>query len=322
MTPEINRPRPRPVGALGLTVAGAALLLCGGTASALPAFGLTTSGTGLVGFNTEAVGTITSTVAISGLASGETLLNIDARPRTGELYALSSQNRMYKINTATGAATQVLTAGAAPFTLNGSVAMDFNPAVDRIRVTTSTGQNLRLNPDTGGLVADDSATNGLVRYDAGDPNAAVTPRPVAVAYTNTVLGGPAPAATATTMYVMDVQSGFDRRLTTQGSINSTPVSPNLGRLFTIAPVFGLFAAGDNYGMDIMRVGSADLAFFSGQTLVGTTAFYSLNLATGSLGFLGAVGDGSVTIRNFALVPAPGAAAFVGAAGLLAARRRR
>lgn len=308
-------------GPLVALAAVGALLAASGTASALPAYGLTSSGAGIVGFDTGAVGALTSNVAVSGLAANESLITLDARPKTGQLYALSNQNRLYLVNPITGAATAVLAPGATPFTLNGSVGMDFNPAADRIRVTTSTGQNLRLNPDTGGLAADDSAANGLIRYDAGDPNAAITPRVVTVAYTNSVLGGPAPAGTQTTMYAFDIQTGLDRRLVTQGSINATPVSPNLGRLFTVAPVFG-FIAGDDIGFDIARVGSTDLAFLSGQTFIGTTLFYTLDLANGNLVSQGAIGGGAVQVRDFTIVPAPGAAAILGLAGLGVARRRR
>ncbi|QIL76664.1 DUF4394 domain-containing protein [Hymenobacter sp. HDW8] len=53
--------------------------------------------------------------------------------------------------------------GAGPFTpaLGGNlVGFDFNPTVDRIRLVTSTGQNLRLNPETGTVANTDGAING------------------------------------------------------------------------------------------------------------------------------------------------------------------
>ena len=93
----------------------------------------------------------TNSAIISGLQSGETILAIDFRPATGQLYGLGSTSRLYVINPMTGAARMI---GATPFTtaLSGTIAaFDFNPTVDRIRVVTNTGQNLRLNPETGGL---------------------------------------------------------------------------------------------------------------------------------------------------------------------------
>ena len=38
---------------------------------------------------------------------GEILVSIDVRPATGELYGLSNQNNIYKINPLTGGRTQV-----------------------------------------------------------------------------------------------------------------------------------------------------------------------------------------------------------------------
>jgi len=146
----------------------------------------------LVRFDSATPGTISSSVGITGLQAGETLLGFDYRPATGGLYAIGSTSRLYLINTSTGAATQVGSAGA--FTLSGtSFGVDFNPTVDRLRVTSNTGQNLRINPNDGTLAATDTA----LAYAAADPNAAATPRIVGSAYTNNFAGasvkGPAVA---------------------------------------------------------------------------------------------------------------------------------
>ncbi|WP_242582315.1 DUF4394 domain-containing protein [Hymenobacter telluris] len=129
-----------------------------------------------------------STVTITGLQAGETILSIDFRPATGQLYGVSSASRLYVLNPQTGAARAV---GAGPFTpaVSGAIAgFDFNPTVDRIRLVTNTGQNLRLNPETGTVAAVDGSINGA----AGASIAAV-------AYTNNVAG-----ATTTTLYDIDV----------------------------------------------------------------------------------------------------------------------
>src|SRR5262249_9742481 len=68
--------------------------------------GLTTTGN-LVTFDSATPGTISGTVAITGLQGGEILLGIDRRPFDGLLYGLGSTNRIYTINTATGVATAV-----------------------------------------------------------------------------------------------------------------------------------------------------------------------------------------------------------------------
>lgn len=303
-----------------LVVAAGAAAALSGSASAATAFGLSLDGQRLVSFDTGAVQTILANNAITGLNTGESLLAIDARPATGELFALSNQSRLYRVGT-NGAATLVPLSGTAIPALNGAVGMDFNPAVDRIRVVTSTGQNLRLNPNTGALAADDGATFGAIRYDATDPSAGLTPRITSVAYTNSPIGGPAPGATNTTLYGIDVQGQFDRRLVTQGSINSTPVSPNEGRLFGVAGIVGIFV-GDLFGFDILTSGGVNSAFLSGQTISAGTAFYTLDLTTGSTVFQGNIGNGLVGVRDFTVVPAPAGAAALGLGGLLAMRRRR
>jgi hypothetical protein len=109
-------------------------------------------------FNAAAPGTILGTVAITGLQPGEVVLGIDFRPATGQLYGLGSTSRVYVINPVTGAASPV--DGAFTPGLTGTdFGFDFNPTVDRIRVVSDNEQNLRLNPDTGGIAATDLAIN-------------------------------------------------------------------------------------------------------------------------------------------------------------------
>lgn len=143
----------------------------------------------LVSFDTNVPGFVTSVNLIRGLQPGEGILGIDFRPANKKLYGLGSSNRLYVIDTATGAATAV---GNGPFTpaLEGSeFGFDFNPTVDRIRVVSNRGQNLRLHPDTGMVAATDARLN----YSDG-----TVPNVVASAYTNSVAG-----ATSTVLYNID-----------------------------------------------------------------------------------------------------------------------
>ena len=64
-----------------------------------------TSGNRLLTFDSATPGTVTKTVAITGLTGGDTLLGIDFRPATGGLFALGSGGRIYSIDANTGAAT-------------------------------------------------------------------------------------------------------------------------------------------------------------------------------------------------------------------------
>ena len=206
-------------------------------ASADTLWGVTSTGE-LITFDSATPGTVT-TVAITGLQAGETLLGIDQRPATGQLYGLGSTNRLYLINPATGVATAV---SAAPFAaLDGTAfGFDFNPTVDAIRVVSNNEQNFRLNPNTGAIVG------------PGDTPLSPAGSVVASAYVNNFAG-----TTTTTLYGID--SAADT-LVLQGGINQTP-SPNGGVITAVGPL-GVDTA-DEVGFDIAS---------------NNTAFAALNVA--------------------------------------------
>src|SRR6186713_1398487 len=62
----------------------------------------------LLAFDSAAAGTVT-TIPVTGLGAGETLIGIDHRPATGALYGLTidagNTGRLYVINATTGVAT-------------------------------------------------------------------------------------------------------------------------------------------------------------------------------------------------------------------------
>lgn len=137
-------------------------------------------------YSTSNPETIISSATITGLQAGETVLGIDFRPATGQLYGLGSNSRLYVINPTTGVATLVAplttvpmgSTTAVPLFLSGtSFGFDFNPVVDRIRIVSNTGQNLRANPTTGVTLVDGSinpqpaSVNG-VAYDNNDTDPA------------------------------------------------------------------------------------------------------------------------------------------------------
>ncbi len=75
-------------------------------ASALAVYGVTSTNS-LVRFDSATPGTISSTVAVTGLNAGASLLGIDFRPADGLLYGVSSDSRLYTINLSSGAATSI-----------------------------------------------------------------------------------------------------------------------------------------------------------------------------------------------------------------------
>ncbi len=237
------------------------LLLSAGAASAnaAPAFGVNAANQ-LVRFDTATPGTVTNIGTITGLQAGETILGIDFRPANGQLYALGSTSRLYAINFRSGVATQVGTAGA--FTLSGTAfGFDFNPTVDRIRVVSNTGQNLRLNPDTGALAATDPPLN------PGTPNVN------AAAYTNNFAG-----ATTTTLYDIDTTANA---LFIQNPANN-------GTLVLVGPL-GVVAT-NSTGFDIGPFGGPA---FAALTVGGVSGLYTINLGTGTATLVGAIGGGNV-----------------------------
>ncbi len=246
----------------------------------------------LISFNSGAPGTILSTVAISGLGSGETILGIDFRPATGELFALGSLSRLYKIDTTSAVATQVGSNGA--FTLRGTkFGFDFNPTVDRIRVTSDLGQNLRLNPNNGALAFDD----GILAYAAGDSNAGVNPDVQAVAYTNNLSG-----ATTTELFFYD----FSRNII--GTINP----PNAGTLNTVGRSGISAFAGTNISFDITTDQTSEIntAFLSASISDTATNLYRVNLTTGATSLVGAIGSRLMVSGIAVSIPAPPPAKLV------------
>jgi hypothetical protein len=208
----------------------------------------------LIKYNAKTAETPDAAITISGLQTGEKIMSIDFRPATGQLYGLGNSSRLYQIHLNTGNAIAI---GAASFTpaLNGTIAnIDFNPTVDRVRLVTNAGQNLRLHPETGAVAATDLNINGVT-------NAAIT----SIAYTNSVAGA------ATT----DL---FDIDFTTKKLYKQVP--PNDGLLVEVGTINANFTG--KAGFDIIPDNSTALA-----TLVvdGGVKLYTINTTTAATTFL-------------------------------------
>ncbi|GAB3577291.1 hypothetical protein GCM10027578_44710 [Spirosoma luteolum] len=208
--------------------------------------------------------------ALTGLQMGETIGGLDFRPANGQLYAIGSSSRIYTINTANGAATAV---GSGPFTpaINGNdYGFDFNPTVDRIRLVTNTGQNLRLHPDLGTV----AATDGNLNPDV--------PNVTGAAYTNNFA-----AATSTVLYDIDTRTG--------NAMLYRQDPPNNGTLVAVGSL-GLQIEGNN-GFDIG--GTSGTAYALLRTTGGATGIYTINLSSGAATMVSSL-PGNPTLRGFAL----------------------
>ena len=89
---------------------------------------------------------------ISGLQTDTKLVGIDYRPATGALYGLGDRGGVYVVNPMSGRARLRARLNVA---LEGTqFGVDFNPTVDRLRIVSDTGQNLRANVDDGTTTVD------------------------------------------------------------------------------------------------------------------------------------------------------------------------
>ncbi len=293
---------------------GAIAAACAALGAATPShaesiIGLTTTNA-LVVFESATPTQSGTAMNISGLVGAdERILGIDLRPATGKLYGLGSGGNLYTLNAATGAASFVAALVADPADLfnpfaglsGSSFGIDFNPVVDRLRITSNSGQNLRINVGTGGVTTDTGLNGGAASIAAS-------------AYTNNDNN----PATATTLYGIDGGSDMLFR----------QAPPNDGVL-TAVGALGVDSS-DVAGFDISgATGTAYAALTDGDT--SKSWLYTVDLGTGATTLVGPFGfGGNVAFApplldiTVAAIPEPGTYALL-AAGLLGigwvARRR-
>ncbi|MEU1589596.1 DUF4394 domain-containing protein [Micromonospora sp. NPDC005710] len=162
-------------------------LLNAGGRNGLVAIGLT-DGQQLIKFAANRPA-LACTIGAVDLPGSEALIGIDFRIQDGQLYGVGSTGGIFTLNTRTAAPTKVSQLTVA---LNGtSFGVDFNPAADRLRIISDTGQNLRHNVNPGGTTIVDSP----LTYPPATTAVGVT----AAAYTNNDLN----PTTATTLFDID-----------------------------------------------------------------------------------------------------------------------
>ena len=240
----------------------------------------------LISLRSGDAGGLLSSVAITGLQSGESLVAIDVRPANGSLYGVGDSARLYTIDTASGAATAV---SPAPFAvlLGTNFDIDFDPVADRIRLVSDADENLRLDPDTGLLVAADTPLS----YDPADPDAGADPNVVALACTRPFVG-----ATTTTAFAIDTDADSLVRL---GGLDGV-LSADGGVLFTVGWL--VVNAEGPAGLDVVRIDGEDRAYAAVTTPGSASSLLvRVELATGELAFLGEIGSPDV-VRSIAVVP--------------------
>ena len=249
-----------------------------------PMVGLTST-SALVGFDSATPGTFTSgPTAITGITAGYTVVAIDRRPATGQLYALmfnfaavGNEMQVYTVNETTGAATAVGSAFAAPnaigSTLNAATrfGFDFSPVSDVLRVNSTGRDNFRFNPVTGVVIAADTILTPASMQVAGD------------AHSNNVPGAP-----ATTLYAINPGASPDQLVIIGGDPVPPGASPNGGVTTVVGPLGPLNSTGE-LGFDITPSGNALAAMSVG----GTSGLYAIDVATGAASLIGSFQGGAI-----------------------------
>lgn len=219
---------------------------------------------------------------ITNINANHVLRSLDFQPATGTLFVLSSTSnnvapnagQIYTVNPDNGYLNPI----GSTFLLNTtstSIHIDFNPVANAIRVISSDGLSLRVNANTGALIATDS----YVIY-----NATLTPVTVSgIAYSNNQAN-----ATTTTLYAFDATNN----LTTIGGAGQ---SPNLGQAYIVG-ASGV-AITLPMGLDISNAGVAYASDSAG-------VIYTVNLATGAFTNLGATSVPMIDIAVKLAVPTP------------------
>jgi Domain of unknown function (DUF4394) len=168
---------------------------------------------------------------VQGLDGDRRLVGIDYRVQDGRLYGVGNAGGVYTIRPRVGdvRATKV---SQLTVPLDGSqFGVDFNPAANRLRVISDTGQNLRHNIDdpTAPLT---TTVDGALTYPATPTQPAITATGVtAAAYTNNDLN----PDTATTLF--DIDTMLDQ-VVIQSPANAGLVQPT-GKLgMDVGPVAG------------------------------------------------------------------------------------
>jgi hypothetical protein len=233
----------------------------------------------------------TTTVAISGLGTNETVSGIDLRPADGLLYGVTATTgsvansvlKTYRIDPVTGGAT-LIGATAAALLGAGDVAtgLDFNPVADRIRYVNTNDENARLTPSTGALAANDADLTPTLTSDI-----------IATAYDRNVAG-----ATLSTLFAINRNTS---RLALIGGVDGAP-SANGGVVTDFAGGLGFtLSPGSDGGFDVSAGGTAAAALSPASDSV--TRLYTIDLATGAATVRGRLGAGSA-VRGLAILPTP------------------
>lgn len=278
--------------------------------AATPIVALSADGTQLSRFLSSTPGTAV-TVTIAGVAAGETLIGIDYRPQTGQLYGIgindsADTGTLYLLDPQTGAATVVggatglvafVDATGAPVDfppVSVGYGFDFNPTVDRIRLVNGAGLNSRVNPNNG-LPVDGNLNNTTTPPAGINPDGSINGGPngatgvTAAAYTNSF--GQSLTGGVTTQYVIDAVTNmlFIQNPPNAGTLTAGQTITVSGNTLDFSEANG-FDIPSNVRVATSAAPATGLAF-AALTVGSTTRLYSIELSTARAISLGTLPGG-------------------------------
>lgn len=259
-------------------------------------------------------------VPVTGLAPNDTLVGIDGRPATGQLFgvgvnATANTATIYRLDPQTGGATAIGTAGGIAFVDSAGAAVDlpvpsvgygvdFNPTVDRIRLVTGNGLNARLNPITGAAVDGDNggAAGSVPGVNPDGPISGATTKVDATAYTNNFQG--VTGMVRTTQYTLDSASD---QLFIQNPPNSGTQTTALPVTLNGGPLNFTASSGFDIAPDVVVATANTPAQGQGYAALsvnGVADLYSIDLATGVARRVGSIGSINNTTSGLVIWSAP------------------
>ncbi|MGJ6967229.1 DUF4394 domain-containing protein [Streptosporangium sp. G11] len=256
-------------GATGSAAAGAA------PATAVPGLDVIglTGDQRLVGFEIRSPNRPTDLGRVNGLVGDSALVGIDYRVQNGRLYGVGNLGGIYTIS---GRASAVKVSQLTVPLSGTGFGVDFNPAANRLRVISNTGQNLRHNlddpagtPAPGQTVADGTLADPSP--SPGVPGTVVT-GVLGAGYTNNDLS----PATATTLFDVDTTSP---RVLLQSPANAG-VLVATGNLRVAATG----EAGFDVYSSLRNGATVSNSAFATLKVAGRYRFYGVNLLTGAVNY--------------------------------------
>jgi hypothetical protein len=248
----------------------------------------------LIRFTTGAPGTIISNVTVTGIDASQTLRGLAFRRSTGQLYVVGAVGgtgpvaaSLYLLNPATGAVTKIADI-TSPQLAHPSFDLGIDPSTDQMHILGSTGQHLRLNPNTGAVLAVDTP----LAFATGDTHFGATPGIVGADFT---------PGLAPTVYAIDKTIDSLVRV---GSVGGLPLNSSSGQLTTIGAL-----GTDTEGLTGLDFSPAGVGYAVLNPATGSSSnLYVIDPLSGHATSLGQIGVAE-QVRDI-VVAVPGDISFV------------